>query len=565
MPSIKFVLYMICSCLIFSCSFNNPFLPTDELVRKESIQIKFQPGAEATGIMEDLTVTKGSSVALTKNAFSRDGYLFKGWKDSKGNTFSDEQEVTFFDDTILTAQWKPCAFKVIFYANNGTSDYTIKGADYGDNVTLGNTFDYTGHVFTGWNTDKSGSGKSYVNGQHITITENITLYAQWKPGAFSVTYYANNGTKESQTQGADYGEDVAIISNTFVYDGHVFTGWTTDKLGSGKSYTNGQQLTITENVVLYAQWKPVFKVTFCANNGTSDYTTQLADSNGNVTLSNTFSYDGHYFTGWNTDKSGSGTHYANGEHITVTGDITLYAQWESNKITLTAPAGSNYIWSTGATTQSITVPAHPDATYTCTWETEEEIFKIDFENGNKSGWSTDYEPFSTGCDQGSGPRKWENQTNEKPHSGTYCWKFDGATVDINNNKISDSTPIDLYRKVIKKVNLSLEKGSTYELRYWGKTYLPDGSTDEEYKAKLCSYLTYSANDTKKIGDTVPLTSDWAEYSAEVTAKADVSNAMFYMYDEETGKNYNDFWIDDLSFVKIRDSKEFIIESGKLKN
>lgn len=38
-----------------------------------------------------------------------------------------------------------------------------------------------GYVFLGWNTKPDGSGEKYGPGQDITLTENLTLYAQWSP------------------------------------------------------------------------------------------------------------------------------------------------------------------------------------------------------------------------------------------------------------------------------------------------------------------------------------------------------------------------------------------------
>ena len=38
-----------------------------------------------------------------------------------------------------------------------------------------------GYVFSGWNTKPDGSGKEYSPGQGITLTKDLTLYAQWSP------------------------------------------------------------------------------------------------------------------------------------------------------------------------------------------------------------------------------------------------------------------------------------------------------------------------------------------------------------------------------------------------
>ncbi len=57
--------------------------------------------------------------------------------------------------------------------------------EYGTPATLNtNSFIYSGYTFSGWNTEKDGSGTSYANGASVSnLTEvdgeTITLYAQW--------------------------------------------------------------------------------------------------------------------------------------------------------------------------------------------------------------------------------------------------------------------------------------------------------------------------------------------------------------------------------------------------
>ena len=40
---------------------------------------------------------------------------------------------------------------------------------------------HDGYVFSGWNTKPNGSGDKYDPGQSITLTKDLTLYAQWSP------------------------------------------------------------------------------------------------------------------------------------------------------------------------------------------------------------------------------------------------------------------------------------------------------------------------------------------------------------------------------------------------
>ena len=62
-----------------------------------------------TGTMEALTAEAGSTVILTANAFTREGYTFAGWntaKDGTGTAYADKAEVKVEGDMTLYAQWK---------------------------------------------------------------------------------------------------------------------------------------------------------------------------------------------------------------------------------------------------------------------------------------------------------------------------------------------------------------------------------------------------------------------------------------------------------------------------
>ena len=52
----------------------------------------------------------------------------------------------------------------------------------------------------------------------------------------------------------------------------------------------------------------------------------------NTIPSNSLTRIGYTFNGWNTASDGSGTAYATGSTITPTGDVTLYAQWQTTYV-----------------------------------------------------------------------------------------------------------------------------------------------------------------------------------------------------------------------------------------
>ncbi len=90
-------------------------------------------------------------------------------------------------------------------------------------------------------------------------------------------------------------------------------------------------------------------VTFNANGGSGSMSPQTAATPTALT-SNSFTYSGHTFAGWNTSADGSGTAYANGATYPFTASVTLYAQWATapSAPTLLSPANNAYLDATGS-------------------------------------------------------------------------------------------------------------------------------------------------------------------------------------------------------------------------
>ncbi|MBO7324047.1 MAG: InlB B-repeat-containing protein, partial [Bacteroidales bacterium] len=102
-----------------------------------------------------------------------------------------------------------------------------------------------------------------------------------------------------------------------------------------------------------------YNLSFNANGGSGTMSAQTFEAGVSQALAaNTFTRSGYYFAGWNTAPDGSGTSYTDGQEITLTEDITLYAQWDLNTsengyewVDLGLPSGTK--WATcnvGATT-----------------------------------------------------------------------------------------------------------------------------------------------------------------------------------------------------------------------
>ena len=121
------------------------------------------------------TVHEGTTVTL--EAPTKEGHLFKGWKDEKGNSYPAGEDgkvkITVTGDMTLTAVWEARSFTVTYVLLNGKT--RTETAAYGQNVTLGEE-PRTGYTFVGW---KDGE-KMYHAGETITVTEDMTLTAEWK-------------------------------------------------------------------------------------------------------------------------------------------------------------------------------------------------------------------------------------------------------------------------------------------------------------------------------------------------------------------------------------------------
>ncbi|MDC7218731.1 MAG: InlB B-repeat-containing protein [Spirochaetales bacterium] len=165
---------------------------------------------------------------------------------------------------------------------------------------------------------------------------------------YNLTYDANGateGTAPIDNQNYEYG-DTSVIrgAGTLLKTDYTFLGWNTLADGSGSTYSEGDNFTITGDITLYAEWEEItitpttYTVTYMAN-GASDGTVPVDStdysSGASVTIlgSNTLEKTDYTFEGWNTSSDGSGTSYSEGDSFSITSNVVLYATWEEVVIT----------------------------------------------------------------------------------------------------------------------------------------------------------------------------------------------------------------------------------------
>ncbi len=279
----------------------------------------------------------------------RDGYKFIGWYISK--TSSKEvlstTKVYATANYTMYARWKVKTNNTVtlyFDKNGGTGSMGTQDVEKGAAITIReNKGFYTrdGYTFTGWNTKKDGKGTSYKDKGSITLTQDTTLFAQWKRDTYTITFDGNGDTNTMPKQVVNSKEATKLNANTFKNSGYVFTGWNTKKDGKGTSYSDKQSVKLTSNLTLYAQWakKEEHTIKFELNGGSTKSPLRskkvyYGDKLPNLDSNDIPTRTGYVFLGWYDGKAAfvSKQYYNKKNEPTrsydKTSDLTLYAVWE---------------------------------------------------------------------------------------------------------------------------------------------------------------------------------------------------------------------------------------------
>ncbi|MGN0155552.1 MAG: InlB B-repeat-containing protein [Lachnospiraceae bacterium] len=266
--------------------------------------------------------------------------------------------------------------------NGGTWGNTVLTPDAGtssnDKVTA--TVQYPedltrdGYTFAGWNTASSSSSDTSAlpeyhlnhdtceNGgadckRDIDITsDNVTLYAAWKPKEYTITFHSNGGkpatgayeeqTEYTDTQEFKHGEPAALMADApFKMEGYVLAGWNSSQEGAENGtvqYQAGQTVLNPVETDLYAVWKegPTVRLAFNANGGSGAPSMKSYALNDSISVTVTLEFDsfntpvreGYDFTGWATQSNAQAPDYTkDSATIELSTDTTLYAVWTKSK------------------------------------------------------------------------------------------------------------------------------------------------------------------------------------------------------------------------------------------
>ncbi len=319
--------------------------------------------------------TAGATVTvLSPGSMARTGYTFSGWNtaaNGAGTAYVPGATLTITANVTLYAQWTTNQYTVTFNHNysGATEPYATKSLAY--NTSLGANMPgnpvRTGYTFAGWNTKADGTGSAFTSS--TLVTADITVYAQWTTNQYTVTFNHNysGATEPYATKSLAYNTSLgANMPGNPVRTGYAFAGWNTAAIGAGTTFD--ATTPVTADITVYARWTATdtYTVTFDSQGGSAVAPITGIAYGTTVTLPAAPSKAHYTFVSWNTAANGAGTAYVPGATLTITANVTLYAQWtatDTYTVTFDSQGGSPVASITGIPYgTTVTLPAAPTRT-----------------------------------------------------------------------------------------------------------------------------------------------------------------------------------------------------------
>lgn len=315
------------------------------------------------------TSANAGKVANLPTLPTRTGYTFDGWYPDDPDGAKVTTGTVFDGDATVYARWTPVSYTISYNNMSGgiadpvnPTKYTIETPAFSLNEPTRVAYTFDGWTWTGNTTPEK--DVSIEAGS----TGNKSYTANWTAVFYKITFDAGDGDVKPDTANTIAGGKLASLP-TPTLAGYFFEGWLTDEMIGVKVTTN---TVFGDNTTVYAQWTPIYTVTFNANGGGSlSFITAKTGSGGKLDSLPKAVKAGQALDGWYTDSISGAAVTKNTAFIENT---TVYARWTAgNAVTfsagangkLTATVGGNDIASGEmvAKGKSVVFTAIPDEGY----------------------------------------------------------------------------------------------------------------------------------------------------------------------------------------------------------
>ncbi len=268
----------------------------------------------------------------------------------------------------ISIYWK---FECVLNDNGGTNGSgKVQYGTYSKNMSSIDKPTRKGYEFKGYYTSKTG-GDQVINSDlkwvlDIDSCKPMTIYAQWTPITYSISYNLDGGTKGNNAPTIGTFDSALTISNP-TKKGYVFVGWTASGLDTSTAYygstkwSNGStKVTATSfknlrstngTITLTANWTPItYSISYNLAGGTKGSNApSTANYDNAITISNP-TKAGYGFAGWTASGLDTSTAYYGSTKwsnastkVTATsfknlrstsGTVTLTANWTPYQLTV---------------------------------------------------------------------------------------------------------------------------------------------------------------------------------------------------------------------------------------
>lgn len=296
----------------------------------ESITISFISKGE---LVDEQIIDAGDGIfinSLDDTETEKFDYWYEELSDGSWAIYYDGDSASFSKDTTLYAHWTSIYYSITYKGNGATGGSERVQSNQRTYIVYENWFTRTGYEFRYWTyADEYDQTVIVHEGDTLTPTRNLQLFASWKKATYSITYNLAGGTGGPSDGTKTHGTAYTIPSTIPTKEGNSFQHWVDDL---ENSYDPGESYYRNANTTFTAVWKlNEYTVSYNANGGTGAPNTQTKYYGINLALSSTVpTRSGYDFVNWfdGTD------YYSPGGTYTANSPASLYAQWRLKTYTI---------------------------------------------------------------------------------------------------------------------------------------------------------------------------------------------------------------------------------------